>query len=215
MGSPIAVGMSKPVLYASNTPNGLKPLLLLEELEIPYELSKINLSKGEQKTASFHEKNLNDRIPVLDTEIDGVPISIAESAAILIHLAETHDHRFFPASGAAHVRVLQWTFFQMSAVGPMFGQLGYWRRREVKNTEAIERYEVETKRVYGVLNEQLGRTPYLAGESYSIADMATVFWARGFGYLGLTLEDWPHVARWLRDLEARPAMQRTLAIRWT
>lgn len=206
--------MTKPILHSWGTPNGLKPILLLEELELPYELVKVNLGKSEQKTPEFVAKNLNGRIPVLETTIDGAAVDLAESAAILVHLAETNGNRFLPTSPAARARVLQWTFFQMSAVGPMFGQLGYWRRRETPNEEALERYLVETKRVYDVLDEQLGKSRYLAGDEYSIADMATLFWARGFGFFGLTSAEWPNVARWIADLEARPAVKRTLAIEW-
>jgi len=206
--------MTKPILHSWGTPNGLKPILMLEELELPYELVKVNIGTGAQKTPEFIAKNLNGRIPVLETILDGETVDLAESAAILVHLAETNGNRFLPTNPAARARVLQWTFFQMSAVGPMFGQLGYWRRRETPNDEAHERYLVETKRVYGVLDEQLGKSRYLAGDEYSIADMATLFWARGFVFLGLTLETWPNVARWVAELDARPAVQRTLAIQW-
>jgi GST-like protein len=113
--------MTKPKLLTWGTPNGLKPILMLEELGIEYDLVKIHIGKGEQKAASFHAKNLNERIPVLETTIDGEPISLSESAAILVHLAETHENRFFSASGLARARALEWVFFQMSAVGPMFG----------------------------------------------------------------------------------------------
>ena len=206
--------MTKPTLYAWGTPNGLKPVLLLEELGIPYDLVKVNIGKGEQKTPEFIAKNLNGRIPVLETVLDGAPIAISESAAILVYLAETNGHQYLAASGHARAQAMQWTFFQMSAVGPMFGQLGYWRRRDPKNAEAIERYETESKRVYGVLDEQLGRTRYLAGEAYSIADMSTLFWARGASFFGLSLDAWPNVMRWVHELDARPAVQRTLAITW-
>ena len=204
--------MSKLTLHTWGTPNGLKPLLMLEELGAPYELVKVNIGSGDQKTPEFRAMNLNQRIPVLATEIEGEPVALSESAAILVHLAETHQNRFLPAAGAERARALQWTFFQMAGVGPMFGQLGYWRRKEQKNEEAIERYLVETKRLYGVLDERLAQARYLAGDSYTIADMATIFWARSVGYFGLDLAAWPNVARWVQELEARPAVQRTLAM---
>jgi len=206
--------MTKPILHSWGTPNGLKPILMLEELELPYELVKVNIGTGAQKTPEFIAKNLNGRIPVLETILDGATFDLAESAAILVHLAETNGNRFLPTNPATRAQVLQWTFFQMSAVGPMLGQLSYWRHRETPNDEAHERYLVETQRVYGVLDEQLGKSRYLAGDDYSIADMATLFWARGVAYFGLTLEPWPNVARWVAELEARPAVQRTLAIEW-
>ena len=200
------------VLSTWGTPNGLKPLLMLEELGAKYDLVKIDIGQGEQKTDEFTRKNKNQRIPVLDTLIDGSKVSIAESAAILIHLAETHDNRFLPKEGLTRAHALQWTMFQMSGVGPMFGQLGYWRRKEDKNQEAIERYLVETKRIYGVLNERLGEAQYLAGDEYTIADMTTLFWARAFSYFDLESSEWPHVQRWIGQLEERPAVQKTLAV---
>jgi glutathione S-transferase len=206
--------MTKPTLYSWGTPNGLKPILMLEELGIPYELVKVHIGKGEQKDASFHAKNLNERIPVLETTIDGATVALSESAAILVHLAEANGNRFFAASGEARARALEWTFFQMAAVGPMFGQVGFWKRKETKNAEAIERYEVESKRIYGVLDERLGAARFLAGDEYSIADMCTVFWARAAERLGFSIDTWPNVKRWIASIEERPAMQRTLAITW-
>lgn len=194
------------------TPNGLKPLLMLEELGVAYELVKVDIGKGEQKTPEYRAKNLNQRIPVLETELDGERIAIAESAAILVHLAETHEHRFLPQSGKVRALALQWTFFQMGGVGPMFGQLGFWKRKEPNNAEAIERYLVEAKRLYGVLDERLGQARYLAGDEYTIADMTTLFWTRSPQYFGLSLDEWKNVARWVAELEQRPAVQRTLAI---
>jgi GST-like protein len=102
----------------------------------------------------------------------------------------------------------------MSAVGPMFGQLGFWKRKEQKNEEAIARYLTETQRIYGVLDERLSKAKYLAGDEYTIADMTTLFWSRRPDFFGLTLETWPHVQRWVKDLEERPAVQRTLAVTW-
>jgi GST-like protein len=206
--------MTQLKLLSWGTPNGLKPLLMLEELGVPYELVKIDIGKAEQKTPEFLAKNANGRIPVLETEIDGAPVAIAESAAILVHLAETNGGRFLPASGAARASTFQWTFFQMGSVGPMFGQLGFWKRREAKNEEAIERYLVETKRVFGVLDDQLSKAAYLAGPEYSIADMATLFWCRRPEFFGLTFEPWPNVQRWVRALEERPAVKATLAVTW-
>lgn len=204
--------MTEPTLYTWGTPNGLKPVLMLEELGVPYQLVPVPLGQNAQKSPDFLAKNLNGRIPVLEVDVDGERVAIAESAAILMHLAETHDDRFLPARGAVRARALQWSMFQMGGVGPMFGQLGYWRRRDTPNEEALERYRVETERLYGVLDQRLGEARYLAGDEYTTADMLTLFWARGFDYFGLKRESWPHVARWLTELEARPAVQRTLAV---
>jgi GST-like protein len=201
-------------LYSWGTPNGLKPLLMLEELGARYELVKVEIGKGAQKTPEFHAKNTNERIPVLETTIDGNVVAISESAAILVHLAETHGGRFLPVAPASRAMTFQWTFFQMSAVGPMFGQVGYWSRREPKNAEAIERYLVESKRIIGVLDERLSTARYLAGDEYTIADMATLFWVRRIDFFGLALATWPHVQRWVQELEERPAVKATLAVTW-
>jgi len=206
--------MTQLKLYAWGTPNGLKPVLMLEELGTPYELVKVNIGSGAQKTPEFHAKNENERIPVLETEVDGKTVTISESAAILVHLAETHGGRFLPATGAARAAAFQWTFFQMAAIGPMFGQTGFWKRREPKNEEAITRYLTESQRIYGVLDERLGKVRYLAGEEYSIADMATLFWTRRPDFFGLSLDTWPNVKRWVTELDARPAVKATLAITW-
>src|SRR5262249_44401768 len=103
--------MTTPILYSWGTPNGLKPILMLEELGESYELVKVNIGKGEQHTPEFLARNANGRIPVLETDVDGERIAISESAAIMVHLAETHGDRFLPARGAARVRALQWSFF--------------------------------------------------------------------------------------------------------
>lgn len=203
--------MTKPTLFTWGTPNGLKPLLMLEELEIPYEIVKVDIGKDEQKTPAFLSRNSNGRIPVLDTTIDGARTSMAESAAILVHLAEVHG-RFLAPSGIARVSTLQWSFFQMGSVGPMFGQAGHFLRASEKIPYAISRYVEETKRIYGVLDQRLAESPHLGGEEYSIADMLTLFWARRPDYFGLSLDEWPSVKRWVRALEERPAVQRTLAI---
>jgi len=198
-------------LYTWGTPNGLKPILLLEELGADYELVKVHLGKGEQKTPEFLGRNLNGRIPVLDTTIDGSRVSIAESAAILVHLAE-RERRFLPTEPAARARAMQWVMFQMSAVGPMLGQAGFFLRQRERNEGAIERYVNETKRILTVLDTQLSTNAHLAGDIYTIADMLTLFWVRNPTYFGLTLAEWPHLQRWVTALEARPAVQRTLAI---
>lgn len=206
--------MPKPTLFTWGTPNGLKPLLLLEEMGVEYDLVKVHIGQGAQKEAAFHAKNLNERIPVLEDDIDGKRVALSESAAILVHLAESRGSELLAKGGEARARALEWTFFQMSAVGPMFGQVGFWKRKETKNAEAIERYETESKRIYGVLDERLGAAKFLAGDAYSIADVCTVFWARAAERLGFSLDTWPNVKRWIAAIDERPAMQRTLAVTW-
>lgn len=198
-------------LYSWTTPNGRKPHILLEELGLPYEVHAINIGKDEQKTPEFLALNPNGRIPALVHRPDGgEPVTIFESGAILIYLAELSG-RFLPASGQARADVLAWLMFQMSAVGPMFGQLGWFRRTDPENTVAVNRYNAESLRIIGVLEGALAKAPFLAGE-YSIADMATFPWVRGMTTYGaIDLTPFPHVTRWCEALETRPAVQKAMA----
>ena len=198
-------------LYSWTTPNGRKPHILLEELGLPFEVRAIHIGKDEQKTPEFLALNPNGRIPALVHRPEGgAPITVFESGAILIYLAELSG-RFLPSSGQARVDVLAWLMFQMSAVGPMFGQLGWFQRTDPTNTVAVKRYGDEMLRIVGVLEGALTKAPFLAGE-YSIADMATYPWVRGMTQLaGLDLKPFPHVARWCEVLEQRPAVQKAMA----
>ncbi len=192
-------------LYTWTTPNGLKPLILLEELGLPYETHWIDIGKGEQHEPNFLRINPNGKIPALVDD----DVRVFESGAVLMHLAEKTG-RFLPASGQARADVLTWLFFQMGGVGPMFGQLGHFLRAEEQVPYAIERYRNEVLRLYGVLDERLSEVENLAGE-YSIADMATLGWADAHGYLKLSIDDFPHVKRWIERLNERPAVQRARA----
>lgn len=194
-------------VYTWTTPNGIKPLILLEELGIPYETRWIDIGKGRQHEPGFLAVNPNAKIPAL---VDG-ELRIFESGAILIHLAEKHG-RFLAASGQARLDALSWLFFQVGGVGPMFGQLGHFLRASEQLPYAIDRYKKESERLYGVLNERLTGRDYLAGE-YSIADIATVGWAGAHGFLGISIAAYPHVQAWLERLEARPAVQRARALK--
>lgn len=198
-------------LYNWATPNGRKPHILLEELGLPFTVHAINIGKDEQKTPAFLALNPNGRIPALVHRPEGgEPITLFESGAILIYLAELSG-RFLPSSGQARADVLAWLMFQMSAVGPMFGQLGWFRRNDPENTVAVNRYAAEMLRIVGVLDGALAKAPYLAGE-YSIADMASYPWVRGMTQLaGLDLAPFLHVTRWCEALQARPAVQKAMA----
>ena len=197
-------------LYFAPTPNGTKVPIALEELELPYQVHRVDLGKGEQKRPEFLAINPNGKIPAI-VDSDG-PTTIFESGAILIYLAEKTG-KLLPASGQARADVLEWLMFQMSAVGPMFGQVGYFARAKEPNPPALERYVNEAKRILGVLDGQLARREYLAG-GYSIADIATWPWVK----LALPMlaamggGEFPHVAQWVERVGARPAVQRGVAV---
>ena len=188
-------------LYAWHTPNGRKVSVMLEEAGLPYEIVKVNIGKGEQFTPEFTAVSPNQKIPVI---VDGT-LALAESGAILIYLAEKTGKLL---SRETRYPVLQWLMFQMAHIGPMLGQAHHFRlQAKEKLPYAIERYEKEAKRLYGVLEHQLGKTAYLAGE-YSIADVATYPWIMRWFNFGVSLDDYPAVKAWADRIGARPAVQR-------
>jgi GST-like protein len=193
-------------LYAAGTPNGKKVPIFLEELGIPYELHKLDLGKGDQLKPEYLAINPNGKIPAL-VDPEG-PVTVFESGAILIYLAEKHG-KLLPAAGQPRADVLEWLMFQMSAVGPMMGQLGWARRANVP--AGIERYEGEVKRLYGVLDGALAKRPYLAGE-YSIADIATYPWAVAHQFMKLDVTPWANVRAWLDRVGERPAVKKAMAL---
>jgi GST-like protein len=192
-------------LFTWTTPNGIKPLIMLEELGLPYETCWVNIGKGEQHTPDFLQVNPNGKIPALLD--DG--LAVFESGAILMHLAEKSG-RFLAPSGPARTQALEWLFFQVGGVGPMFGQLGHFRTAHQKVGYALERYQKESERLYGVLDARLASVDYLAGQ-YGIADMATWGWAARHEALGISLTGYHNVARWLKQVGERPAVQRAAA----
>jgi GST-like protein len=197
-----------PRLFTANTPNGRKPLLMLEALGVPYQVVAVNLGAGEQKSAAFLEKNPNGRIPVWEDDA----ATVWESGAILVHLAERHG-RFLPTEPAARAAAMAWLFFQMSAVGPMFGQAWHFARHAPEDqTYAKARYLEEVRRILGVLEVELARHRTLGGDALSIADFATWPWVSAAPALGLDLAAWPSVARWVADVGAEPAVQRAMAV---
>jgi GST-like protein len=200
-------------LYTWSTPNGRKVSIMLEELGLDYETHAINIGKNDQFTPEFIAINPNSKIPaIVDSEgPDGEPISIIESGAILIYLAEKTG-RLLPASARGRSVALQWLMFQMGGVGPMFGQVHHFLRAAKEPVPyAIERYTKETQRLYGVLNDRLKDREYLADE-YSIADIATYPWTARFEWHKTRLEDFPNVKRWFDAISARPAVQRGMAV---
>jgi GST-like protein len=190
-------------LYAWHTPNGRKVSVMLEECGLPYEIVKINLGKGEQFTPEFTGLNPNQKIPAI---VDG-DLRLAESGAILIYLAEKAGRLLEP-----RYPVMQWLMFQMAHVGPMLGQAHHFRlQAKEKLPYAIERYEQEAARIYGVLERELARREYLAAE-YSIADIATYPWIMRYFNFGVALEDYPALQRWADKIGARPAVQRGMDV---
>lgn len=201
-------------LYTANTPNGWKVSIMLEELAMPYNVHVIGLS-GDQFKPSFLEISPNNKIPaILDPDgPDGKPISVFESAAILMYLARKAKSPLLPSEERAFITTMQWVFFQMASVGPMFGQMGHFRRfAKEKIPYAIDRYTDESKRILGVMNTQLGKAEYLAGPAYSIADIATIGWVTTANRMFEGLDPWPHVKRWVDTVTARPAVNKGLAV---
>ena len=197
-------------LYTFTTPNGRKPAIMLEEIGLPYEVHKIDITKGEQFSPEFVAINPNSKIPaIVDRDTD---ITIFESGAILIYLAEKTGSQLLPTEPESRARVIEWLMFQMANVGPMFGQLGHFKNAAPDEISyAISRYEKETLRLYGVLDKQLEQHEYLAGD-YSIADIATYPWVMGYEYLGLTLDDHPNLQRWVDMLKGRSPVQKGMAV---
>jgi GSH-dependent disulfide-bond oxidoreductase len=189
-------------LYTAATPNGWKVSIALEEMGLPYEVRVIDFAKLEQKADWYVKLNPNGRIPTLDD--DG--FVMFESGAILIYLAEKTG-KFLPRDVQGRSRVLQWLMFQMSGIGPMMGQANvFYRYFPEKIQSAIERYQREVTRLFGVLDLQLMSHEYIAGD-YSIADMALWPWVSGYEWSGVSVGEFPSLQRWLALVGARPAVQ--------
>lgn len=198
-------------VYTAETPNGVKIPIALEEIGAIYRIIRVKLSDGEQKRPEFLKLNPNGRIPaIIDHEgPDGRPLSVFESGAILLYLADKFG-RLIPADPVGRVRALEWLFFQHGGVGPMFGQSGVFRRRQEKIPFALERYQTESQRLVAVLETRLRDARFLAGDEVSIADVAHFGWLDGAeSYAGVEIT--PAVLRWREALRARPAFQRGLA----
>jgi GSH-dependent disulfide-bond oxidoreductase len=197
-------------LHYWTTPNGHKVTIFLEEAGLPYRIVPVNISKGDQFKADFLAISPNNRIPaIVDHEPvgGGAPISVFESGAILLYLAEKTG-RFLPADPQGRVEVTQWLFWQMAGLGPMAGQNHHFSGyAPEKLPYAINRYVNETNRLYGVLNKRLADRPFIAG-TYSIADMASYPWIVPYKNQGQSLEDFPHLKRWFETIRERPAVIR-------
>ncbi|MNK30682.1 Disulfide-bond oxidoreductase YfcG [compost metagenome] len=208
-------------LYSLPTPNGVKVSILLEELGLAYEPHLVDIGKNETWTPDYLSLNPNGKIPaIIDPDgPGGKPLPLFESGAILVYLAEKTG-RFLPADPAARYETLQWVFFQMAAIGPMFGQVGFFHKfagREFEDKRPRDRYAAESRRLLGVLEARLESRDWIMGEDYTIADIASLGWVRnliGFYEAGdlVGFADFPRVAAWLERGLARPAVQRGLNI---
>lgn len=194
------------------TPNGKKITILLEECALPYRVVPVNIGKGAQFTPEFQALSPNGRMPaIVDQDAQGGPLPIFESGAILQYIAEKTG-RFLPRDTHGRYRVLQWLFWQVAGLGPMAGQAHHFLQyAPVKIEYAMHRFRNEVARLYGVMDRQLGKTEYLAGD-YSIADIACWPWVVSWEKQGQTLADFPAVKRWFDAIAARPAVQRGSAI---
>jgi GST-like protein len=202
-------------LYALTSPNVQKIYIMLEETKLPYTEHFIDVWKGEQYSPEFVKINPNSKIPaIVDRDgPGGKPYTVIESGAILLYLAEKSG-KFLPADMAKKYDVLQWLMFQLTNVGPMSGQLVHFKMFAPKdggNSYSLTRYQTEVKRLFEVMEKRLGQVPYLGGDEYSIADIATFPWTRNHDNFGVKWEDNPNLARWFKAIDERPAVKAALA----
>lgn len=201
-------------LHAWGTPNGHKISIALEELGFEYEVRKVDITRNEQFAADFLAISPNNKIPAIrdDDGPGGAPITLFESGAILIYLAEKSGH-LLATDVRERLETLQWLMFQMAGLGPMLGQAHHFLRFAPDIIPyAIERYSKEATRLYGVLDTRLGGRDWLAGSAYSIADIASFPWIARHEWQGIDLGRYPNVQRWFERIAARPAVQRGLEV---
>lgn len=208
-------------LYSLNTPNGVKVSVMLEELGLPYEAHLVDITRDENRLPEFLSLNPNGKIPaIIDPDgPGGRSLGLFESGAILVYLAEKTG-RFLPSDPAARYETLQWVFFQNAAIGPMFGQVGYFYRfagREIEDKRPLERYRQESMRLLAVLDERLKGRRWLMGDAYTIADITTLGWVRNLiDFYGarelVAFDSLAEVPGWLERGLARPAIQKGLEI---
>ena len=208
-------------LYSLPTPNGVKVSIMLEETGLAYEVHRVDIMNNESHTPEFLSLNPNGKIPaILDPDGPGdKPLALFESGAILMYLAEKSG-RFLPLDPALRWQTIQWVFFQMASIGPMFGQVGYFHKyagKDIDDPRPLQRYVTETRRLLGVLDGRLKGRSWLMGEEYTIADIATLGWVNNLVHYYEAGEltgyaDFVHVEAWLQRGLARPAVQRGLVI---
>ncbi|MFC3147231.1 glutathione binding-like protein [Piscinibacterium candidicorallinum] len=200
--------------YSWPTPNGHKVHIMLEECALPYEAIPIDIGAGEQFAPAFLKISPNNKIPaIVDPDgPDGKPISLFESGAILLYLAGKTG-QFLPKDTAGKYRVMEWLMWQVGGFGPMLGQAHHFRIYAPERIQyAYDRYTNEAKRLYGVLDKQLGKHEFVAGKQYTIADMAIFPWCRSAANQGIDWADFPNAKRWFDAIEARPAVQRGVQV---
>lgn len=199
------------------TPNGKKVTILLEEASIPYNIVPCNIGRGDQFTAGFLKMNPNHRMPVMVDHAPqggGEPVAVFESGAIMLYLAEKVG-RFYPQDLRGKYAVTEWLIWQMANQGPKLGECGHFRRlgdKQGDQSYAIRRFTDEANRLYGVLNNRLHRSRYLAGEEYTIADMICYPWTVNLKAQGQDIEEFAYFKRWADELAARPGVRRGLAV---
>ena len=205
-------------VYSWATPNGHKVHIMLEEcglrLNRDWRAIPVNIGTGDQFAPEFLRISPNNKIPALVDPHgpDGKPISVFESGAILVYLA-AKTGKFMPRSDRAKFEVLQWLMFQMGGVGPMLGQNHHFRLYAPEKIDyAINRYTNEAKRLYGVMDKQVSKTKFIAGNTYTIADMAIFPWLRNWQNQGIDWAEYPHLKRWFDTIAARPAVQRGVQV---
>ncbi len=201
-------------VYSMATPNGHKVHIMLEECGLPYRAHNIDIGKGDQFTPEFLAISPNNKIPaIVDPDgPDGQPISMFESGAILVYLA-SKVNQFLGKTDREKFTVLQWLMFQMGGLGPMLGQAHHFRIYAPEQIEyAVNRYTNEAKRLYGVMDKQLARHRYIAGDDYTIADIACFPWTRSWKNQGIDWDDFPNAKRWHDEIAARPAVQRGVQV---
>lgn len=197
-------------VYSAPTPNGHKVHIMLEEVGLPYRAHYINIGEGDQFKPEFLAISPNNKIPAIvdPNSPDGKPMSLFESGAILVYLASKVG-KLLGNTDREKFTTLQWLMFQMGGVGPMLGQAHHFRIYAPEKIEyAINRYTNEAKRLYGVIDKQLSKNAYLAGDEYTIADIATFPWLRSWKNQGIDLEEYPHLKRWFDEISERPAVKR-------
>ncbi|USI74476.1 glutathione S-transferase N-terminal domain-containing protein [Sphingomonas morindae] len=198
-------------VYAFATPNSVKVPIVLEELGLDYALHAINVRKGDQKAPDFLALNPNAKVPVLVDSDGPERLVLTESAAILVYLAEKAG-KLLPSTGEARARVFEQLFFHASGLSPAFGQSGFFQRFAAEPQPiAIERFSGEAKRTVSVLDGLLATRRFVAGEDFTIADIAHFGWLWRRAFAGVDLADAPNVARWYAEVENRPAVQRGIA----
>ncbi|MEM7173086.1 MAG: glutathione binding-like protein [Pseudomonadota bacterium] len=201
-------------LYTWPTPNGHKIHIMLEELGLAYKVHAVNINEGDQFSPAFLKISPNNKMPaIVDPDgPGGTPLSLFESGAILIYLAEKTD-RFLSSDPHGRYVTLQWLMFQKAGIGPLLGQNHHFRRYAPEKIDyAIDRYTNEAKRLYSVLDRRLSEAAFLAGDDYSIADISTFPWLRSHENQGVELNGYPHVQKWFDGINNRPAVQRGIQV---